>query len=146
MGLGAATADTSSVSTTATATTIESAPENTTSAGDEADNNTDSKRLKSGAFAGIVVGVAAAVAIMITAAVFFIMRAKKKNMSKGEMIGNDESLTGQESNAFHDRETYGGLMKKNWIEDVGRRVELEDHRTYEMSAGHHGVAEMPQNS
>ncbi|TGO29023.1 hypothetical protein BPAE_0020g00690 [Botrytis paeoniae] len=143
LGLGSVTTNTPSVSTTATATTIGTAPENTTS-----DINTDSgRRLSRGAFAGVVVGVAVAISIMIAAGVFFIMKAKKKkNMPKRETIRNNESLTNQESNAFHEGDTYGGVMKKNGIEDVGRREELEDRRTYEMSAGHHGVAEMPQNS
>ncbi|TGO38774.1 hypothetical protein BHYA_0067g00040 [Botrytis hyacinthi] len=143
LGLGSVTINTSSVSTTAAATTIETAPENTAS-----DTNTDSgKRLSRGAFAGVVVGVAVAISIMIAAGVFFIMKAKKKkNMPKRETIRNNESLTNQESFAFHEGDTYGGMMKKNGIEDVGRREELEDRRTYEMSAGHHGVAEMPENS
>lgn len=143
LGLGSVTTNTPSVSTTTTATTIETASENTAS-----DTNTDSgRRLSRGAFAGVVVGVAVAISIMIAAGVFFIMKAKKKkNMPKRETIRNDESLTNQESFAFHKGDTYGGIMKKNGIEDVGRREELEDRRTYEMSAGHHGVAEMPENS
>ncbi|TGO15432.1 hypothetical protein BTUL_0040g00400 [Botrytis tulipae] len=144
LGLGSVTTNTPSVSTTAAATTIETAPENTAS-----DTNTDSsKRLSRGAFAGVVVGVAVAISIMIAAGVFFIMKAKKKkkNMPKRETIRNNESLANQESFAFHEGDTYGGMMKKNGIEDVVRREELEDCRTYEMSAGHHGVAEMPENS
>ncbi|KAF7906041.1 hypothetical protein EAF00_000320 [Botryotinia globosa] len=143
LGLGPVTTNTPSVSTTTAATTIETAPENIAS-----DTNTDSgKRLSRGAFAGLVVGVAVAISIMIAAGVLFIMKAKKKkNMPKRETIRNNESLTNQESFAFHEGDTYGGMKKKNGIEDVVRREELEDRRTYEMSAGHHGVAEMPENS
>ncbi|KAF7892593.1 uncharacterized protein EAF02_000131 [Botrytis sinoallii] len=143
LGLGSVTTNTPSVSTTAAATTIGTAPENTTS-----DTNEDSsKRLSRGAFAGVVVGVAVAISIMIAAGVFFIMKAKKKkNVPKRETIRINENLPNQDSNAFHEGDTYGGMMKKNGIEDVGRREELEDRRTYEMSAGHHGVAEMPVNS
>ncbi|KAF5878684.1 uncharacterized protein Bfra_000851 [Botrytis fragariae] len=143
LGLGSVTTNTPSVGTTATATTVGTAPENTTS-----DANKDSgKRLSRGAFAGVVVGVAVAISIMIAVGVFFIMKAKKKkNMPKRETIRNNESLTNQESNAFHKGNAYGGVMKKNGIEDLSRREELEDRRTYEMSAGHHGVAEMPENS
>ncbi|KAF7913817.1 uncharacterized protein EAF01_000223 [Botrytis porri] len=147
LGLGSLTTDTPSDSTTATATTTGSAPENTTSIASQADSNTDSgKRLSRGAFAGIVVGVAVAISIVIAAGVFYIMKAKKKkDILKREMIRSNEGLTYQESNAFHEGDTYGGVMKKNGIGGVGRREELEDRRTYEMSAGHHGVAEMPQN-
>lgn len=150
LGLGSVTTNDPSVSTTATATATGSAPEDTTSAGDQADTSTDSgRRLSRGAFAGVVVGVAVAISVMIAAGVFFLMKAKKKkrkkNMPERETVGNDKDLTNQGSNAFHGGDTYGGVMKKNGIEDVGRR-ELEDRRTYEMSAGYHEIAELPQNS
>ncbi|TEY46013.1 hypothetical protein BOTCAL_0323g00050 [Botryotinia calthae] len=146
LGLGSVTTNNPSVSTTATATATGSAPENTTSVGDQADTNIDSgKGLSRGAFAGVVVGVAVAISIMVAAGVFFLMKVKKKkNMPERETIGNDKSLTNQGSNAFQGGDTYGGVIKKNGIEDVARQ-ELEDRRTYEMSAGYRGVAELPQN-
>lgn len=142
LGLGAATGDSSSgTSTTASATG------NASSAGGQANANTNSsKELSSGTIAGIVVGVLVGIAIIAATAMFLVMRAKKRNASRGEKITNDTSLIGQKPSAFHEGNTYGGMMKENRAENTGGQVELEGDRAYEMSAERHRIVEMPGSS
>ncbi|KAI9650477.1 hypothetical protein NHQ30_000493 [Ciborinia camelliae] len=133
LGLGPATGDSASAtSATAPAPTTMPVPGSTSAGG-----STSSTKINGGVIAGIVVGVLAAVSIAIAAVVFFRMWAKKRKMSRGEIIGNDVSQAGQEPAAFH---------KKNRVQDMDRPVELEENRTYEMSADHHHLVEMPENS
>ncbi|QSZ31282.1 hypothetical protein DSL72_000845 [Monilinia vaccinii-corymbosi] len=101
-------------------------------------STTRSKKMSGAAIAGIVVGVVAALSITTTAVIFFITRAKKRKMLRGEMIRNDMGQAGQDPGAFYEGDAYGGVMKKRGPE------ELESNRTYEMSAGHR-LAEMPEN-
>ncbi|KAF7856854.1 hypothetical protein EAF04_009615 [Stromatinia cepivora] len=148
LGLGAATGDFASVtSTTATTATTGSIAINSNSAAGQVDTNTtSSKKMSGGAVAGIVVGVVAAVSTTIATVVFLVKRARKRKMSKGEMIRNDMSLAGQEPGAFREKDTYGGVTKKNEVDNISRRAEMDGGRTYEMSGDHHGVVEMPENS
>lgn len=108
-------------------------------------STTSSKKMSGGAIAGIVVGAVAALSIAITAVMFFVMRAKKRNMLRGEIIRNDIGQACQDAGDFHENDTYGGTMKKSGLERMDRRVELEDNGTYEMSEGHR-LPEMPENS
>ncbi|CAD6448002.1 2d15dd13-2e8d-4e33-b9fd-f62ab3a0a927 [Sclerotinia trifoliorum] len=166
LGLGAVTGDSASVSSTtattdttaATATTATTATTAATAAtGSTAinlnstaglvnTNTTSSKKMSGGAVAGIVVGAVTAVSITIAAAVFLVKRARKRRMSKGEMMINDMNVTGQEPGAFHQKDTYGGVTKNNEIKNASRRAEMDSDRTYEMSGDHHGVVEMPGSS
>ncbi|KAJ8070475.1 hypothetical protein OCU04_000849 [Sclerotinia nivalis] len=143
-----ATTDTKATTdTTATTATIGSIAINSNSAAGQVDTNTtSSKKMSGGVVAGIVVGVVAAVSITIATAVFLVKRARKRMMSKGEMMRNDTSLTGQEPGAFREKDTYGGVTKKNGVNNISRRAEMDGGRTYEMSGDHHGVVEMPENS
>ncbi|KAB8302911.1 hypothetical protein EYC80_006234 [Monilinia laxa] len=108
-------------------------------------STTSSQKLSGGAIAGIVVGVVAVLSIALTTVMFFVMRAKKRSMLRGEIIRNDIGQIGQEPGELHEDDTYGGTMKKSGLESMDRRMELEGNRTYEMSEGHR-LAEMPDNS
>ncbi|APA07144.1 hypothetical protein sscle_02g019140 [Sclerotinia sclerotiorum 1980 UF-70] len=130
LGLGAVTGDSASVSSTtaATATTDTTAATKTTdttattaitgstamnsnsAAGQVNTNTTSSKKTSGGMIAGVVVGAIAAVSITIAAAVFLLKRARKRRISKGEMVINDMSLTEEQ------KWTVTELMK--WVEII----------------------------
>ncbi|ESZ97960.1 hypothetical protein SBOR_1631 [Sclerotinia borealis F-4128] len=140
LGLGGDPA--SITSATATATSTVSVPGSTGSSA----GTTSSKRTNGGVIAGIVLGSVAAVSIVIAAAVFLVMRAKKRKLSRGEILRNDVGLKDQETGALCERDTYGGGMKEDGVEDMGRRVELEGNRSYEMSTDLPRLVEMPERS
>ncbi|EDO01666.1 predicted protein [Sclerotinia sclerotiorum 1980 UF-70] len=166
LGLGAVTGDSASVSSTtaATATTDTTAATKTTdttattaitgstamnsnsAAGQVNTNTTSSKKTSGGMIAGVVVGAIAAVSITIAAAVFLLKRARKRRISKGEMVINDMSLTGQKPGAFYQKDTYGGVTKNYETYNISRRAEMDSDRTYEMGGDHHGFVEMPGSS
>lgn len=104
----------------------------------------DRKILSGGAIAGIVIGAVAAVFIAIAVVMFIVKRIRKRKMMSTENTRDDKGQVRQELGAFHVEDT-SGVIKKNGVVDMGRRGELEGARTYEMSADHHRLVEMPEN-